>query len=137
MQRGERLNYDVLVGKSVLVAEDEYLIAEDLRLALIKVGAQVNGPHGAVASALRGCAAPPDAAVLDINLAGERVFPVAERLLAHGVPFVFTTGYDDLQLCLHVADEPCGRQAHGLRAAGVRGHVDVHGHLPDSVRRSR
>lgn len=116
MQRGERLNYDVLVGKSVLVAEDEYLIAEDLRLALIKVGAQVNGPHGAVASALRGCAAPPDAAVLDINLAGERVFPVAERLLAHGVPFVFTTGYDDLAIPAPFADCPRLRKPTGVRA---------------------
>jgi hypothetical protein len=39
-----------------------------------------------------------DAAVLDINLAGERVFPVANRLAELGIPFVFATGYGEAGL---------------------------------------
>ena len=37
---------------------------------------------------------PIDAAVLDINLSGENVFPLADALVERGVPFIFTTGYD-------------------------------------------
>lgn len=80
----------------VLVAEDEYMLADDLRLELEEVGAIVLGPVGALAEALAVIAAEPhiDGAILDVNLAGEAVYPAADALIARGVPIVFTTGYD-------------------------------------------
>jgi DNA-binding NtrC family response regulator len=80
----------------VLLAEDEFLIAEDLASALSAAGATVIGPAYSVAGALRlieSCGAL-DGAVLDVNLKGEAAFPIADALLGRGVPFVITTGYD-------------------------------------------
>lgn len=86
-----------LAGLSVLVAEDEFFVAEDLVYALEERGAHVIGPAATVARALDLVESTPDlaAAVLDINLKGEMIFPVADALLARGAPFVFATGYDD------------------------------------------
>lgn len=85
-----------LRGRRVLVVEDEYMLAEDLRCELEGAGAAVLGPVPSVADALALLARgpPPDAAILDVNLGGEMVFPVAEALRERGVPFVFATGYD-------------------------------------------
>lgn len=80
----------------VLAVEDEYFIAEELEAALRNAGATVVGPAPSVAAALdllEGGPAP-EAALLDVNLAGEMVYPVADRLTARGVPFLFITGYD-------------------------------------------
>ena len=84
----------------VLVVEDEYLLAEDLREELIEGGAAVIGPAQTVARALELVASPGrlDAAVLDINLGGELAYPVADALAERGVPFLFTTGYDSSAL---------------------------------------
>lgn len=85
-----------LRGRRILVAEDDYLLAGDLREMLERHGTQVLGPVPGVADALRLLEreAAPDAAVLDINLGGEMVYPLADALRARGVPFVFATGYD-------------------------------------------
>lgn len=82
-------------GCRILIVEDEYLIASGLRRALERAGASVLGPVPTVAEAvaLLAATAGVDGAVLDINLGGEPVFPVADALRARGVPFVFTTGY--------------------------------------------
>lgn|SRR5688572_16050045 len=78
----------------ILVAEDEYLLADALADALIALGAQVVGPVGGLAEALAlVTTAPIDGAVLDINLRGEMVFPLADALAADGVSYVFATGY--------------------------------------------
>jgi CheY-like chemotaxis protein len=86
-----------LKGRCLLVVEDEYIVAADLAASLESVGAQVIGPAGSVQEALTLVEMDEgrlDGAVLDINLRGERVFPVADALARRGVPFVFTTGYD-------------------------------------------
>jgi len=85
-----------LAGCRVLVVEDEYYIADDIARALRGLGAEVVGPVADRDEALALLAAGErvDAAVLDINLQGEMVYPVAEALTGHGVPFVFATGYD-------------------------------------------
>ncbi|MTE01603.1 response regulator [Paracoccus sp. YIM 132242] len=85
-----------LRNRRILVVEDDYLIAEDLRHDLEQAGAIVVGPVPSVDKALRLLDANPaiDAAVLDVNLNGERSFPVAERLEAKAIPFLFATGYD-------------------------------------------
>lgn len=81
----------------ILVAEDEYFLAEDLRASLQMYGAYVVGPVSTVCGGLDATRdhRRPDAAVLDINLSGEQVFPLADHLSRQGVPFLFTTGYDD------------------------------------------
>lgn len=80
----------------ILIVEDEYLLAEDLRAELAGVGAEIVGMAGTVDRALAEVDRIErlDGAVLDMNLGGEPVYPVADRLIAGGVPFVFTTGYD-------------------------------------------
>lgn len=85
-----------LSGKSVLMVEDEYLIADALCSALEMEDMRVVGPFPNVASAMQALdeGAAVDAAVLDVNLNGERVYPLADRLMAENVPIVLTTGYD-------------------------------------------
>ncbi len=81
----------------ILVVEDEYVLADELRAELGEVGAIVLGPAGTLAQALDLIRSGEqiDGAVLDVNLRGERVFPAADLLVERGVPFVFTTGYDE------------------------------------------
>lgn len=85
-----------LSGKSVLMVEDEYLIADALCSAFELEDVRVVGPFPNVASAMAALdgGATADAAILDVNLNGERVFPLADRLIADNVPIVLTTGYD-------------------------------------------
>lgn len=87
---------DILAGARIQVVEDEYLLADDLCDALLQAGAEVLGPFASVdgASAFLKRDEKVDAAVLDINLRGEMVFPLADALAAIGVPFAFATGYD-------------------------------------------
>ena len=86
-------------GPLVLVVEDEVLIAMDLERTLGRHGYRVLGPATTAAAALRlldGEA--PDVALLDVNLRGEPVTPVAEVLRARGVPFVLASAYDGARL---------------------------------------
>jgi CheY-like chemotaxis protein len=85
-------------GRLVLVVEDESLIAMDLELLLRRHGWRVLGPAATVAAALRLLRQgdTPDVALLDVNLRGEPVTPVAEELRARGVPFVLASAYDRL-----------------------------------------
>ncbi|MTH61682.1 HWE histidine kinase domain-containing protein [Paracoccus litorisediminis] len=83
-----------LTGARVLIVEDQALIALSLESDLIDHGMQVSGIAGNVAAALRLIDKDaPDLAVLDVNLNHESSLPIAERLLALAIPFVFATGY--------------------------------------------
>jgi CheY-like chemotaxis protein len=83
-----------LRGLRVLVVEDEFPILLMLEDMLTELGCVVAGSASRVAAALELLKAElPAAAVLDVNVAGEEVYPVAEILAANGVPFVFSTGY--------------------------------------------
>jgi CheY-like chemotaxis protein len=97
-----------LSGRRLLVVEDEYIIAADLVRELRRVGAEVVGPVRSVGDALSLIEAgePIDGAVLDINLGGERVYPVADALEAQGVPYVFATGYHLSSIPAEYADRP-------------------------------
>jgi CheY-like chemotaxis protein len=84
-----------LDGLRILVVEDNFLAAEVVRDALEHSGCTVVGPVGRVADGLHLAEREKlDGAVLDINLNGDRCFPIAEILKGRGVPFVFLTGYD-------------------------------------------
>jgi CheY-like chemotaxis protein len=84
-----------LSGRRVLVVEDEWIIARDLEQAFRKRGAEVAGPVPSLdkARALLAAGADLDGAVLDVNLGGQTVYPLADALAQSGVPFVFATGY--------------------------------------------
>jgi CheY-like chemotaxis protein len=85
----------LLMGRRVLVAEDEYLLAMVLQEGLEAHGATVQGPFSNVKDALASLVQTlPDIAVLDVNLRDELIYPVADRLLEAQVPMVLTTGYD-------------------------------------------
>jgi CheY-like chemotaxis protein len=60
-------------------------------------------------------AAQPDAAILDVNLGGQMVFPVVEVLRQRGVPFIFLTGYDPWSLPQAYADVPCFEKPFDVR----------------------
>ena len=84
-----------LEGLRILVVEDNFLAAEVVRDALERSGCTVVGPVGRVADGLHLAEQEKlDGAVLDINLNGDRCFPIAHALANRGVPFVFLTGYD-------------------------------------------
>lgn len=85
---------DVLRGRRILVVEDEALVAMELEFKLQAAGAQVFGPAASLPDAMT--AADQDgleAAILDVDLRGLDVFPVADKLKARGVPFLFYTGH--------------------------------------------
>ncbi|USI73800.1 response regulator [Sphingomonas morindae] len=85
-----------LRGCRLLVVEDEYFLAQDLRDHLTAAGATVIGPVGLIDEAVALIVATDaiDGAILDVNLQGEPAFPAADLLTARGVPILFTTGYD-------------------------------------------
>jgi CheY-like chemotaxis protein len=76
----------------IMVVEDEALIAMVLVDHLQEIGLSAVGPFSRVADALK-VGEELDAAILDVNLGGESVYPVADMLHARGIPFVFMTGY--------------------------------------------
>jgi two-component system, response regulator PdtaR len=83
----------------ILVVEDEFLIAMELDITLTNAGYQVLGPAPNVSAALGLLRAErPDAAVLDVNLAGEWVTPVAAVLRTMIVPFILTSAYGAAEL---------------------------------------
>ena len=84
-----------LNGLRVLVVEDELVIAMELESLLKRLGCIVLDPAPSVRRALCVLSGErPDAAVLDVNLQGQRVTPVAEALQQQDVPFVLVTGYE-------------------------------------------
>ena len=83
-----------LDGRRILVAEDEVIVALELALELEDRGAEVVGPAHSLTDALTlALAGGIDAAILDVDLQGEEVFPVAERLMTQEVPLLFHTGH--------------------------------------------
>lgn len=88
-----------LKGLRLLVVEDEAMIALMLEDMLDMFGCTVVGVAGALASGLvfaRDAGMAIDGAILDVNLGGEMVFPVATTLTDRGVPFIFCTAYSRL-----------------------------------------
>ncbi len=113
-----------LKGKRILVVEDEALIAVMVEDMLVDMGAEVVGPAATIDDAVelaRNEAL--DAAVLDVNVRGQRIDPVADTLMARGVPVLFATGYGEVKLAsgaqATVIDKPYTQDklARGIAAA--------------------
>jgi len=84
----------IFSGKRVLVVDDEFLVAMGLEDNLRSLGYVVVGPVGTLAGAMAAAAHEHvDAAILDVNLAGEAVYPAAAILAERGIPFIFCSGY--------------------------------------------
>ena len=78
----------------ILLVEDEFLVAMVAEEALIEFGCTVIGPVDRIEVAIELAESEPlDAALLDVNIAGNPVYPVAEVLARRGVPFAFVSGY--------------------------------------------
>lgn len=86
---------ELLRGKHILIVDDDYLVADQTRQELEECGAVIVGPVPSVDQALELLETLRiDAAILDINLDGEKVYPLADRLSERRIPFVFATGYE-------------------------------------------
>jgi DNA-binding response OmpR family regulator len=84
-----------LIGRRILLVEDELLISCLLEDILEDLGCTLVGPASRVDQALRLVAAETiDAVVLDVSLDEQLSYPVADALVARGIPFLFSTGYD-------------------------------------------
>jgi len=87
---------ETLDGLSILLVEDQLVIAMDAEIMLASKGAGAIETAASPAEALRKLANfNPDAAVLDVNLGTETSLSVAEELVRRNIPFVFATGYGD------------------------------------------
>lgn len=114
-------------GLSVLVVEDEALLALMLEDMLAEAGIRIVGPAMNHDAALRLVDTTPsiDAALLDVNVGGAPIYPLAARLVERGVPIVFATGYGREGLSAdwqahpvvqkpYATDEICGALAKAL-----------------------
>lgn len=82
-----------LTGKRVLIVEDRYLLADDMKRSLAEDGATILGPVFDLDTATELVrSGPTDLALLDIDLRGQMVFRLAETLDSLGIPFIFATG---------------------------------------------
>ena len=91
----------------ILVVEDWWVVAEELRARLERLKCVVVGP---VPSLQKGVLLAEneelDGAILDVDLNGHRVYPIADVLLRRGIPFIFATGFDSPHVSSHYKDIP-------------------------------
>ncbi len=104
-----------LTGARVLIVEDAVLLALELQTGLSEAGAMVVGPAYELEEALELVDQPIDIAVLDANLNGRSVTPVAEALARRGIPFIFATGYGDTGAAPGGFDAPVIRKPYDVR----------------------
>ena len=94
MEEGTVVTESELNGLRVLVVEDEAAISLLLEDMLLDFGCEVIGPAARLSAALDAVQRESiDLAILDVNVAGEPIYPVAEALVQRRIPFVFSTGY--------------------------------------------
>ena len=103
---------DGIDGLRLLLVEDEFVLALGLADSLADLGAVVVGPVATVEDALTLVQRVPeiDGAVLDVNLGHEVAYPVADALLARGIPFLFATANDRACLPERFAQVPLCRK---------------------------
>lgn len=101
-------------GLRILIVEDAVLLALELEAGLTEAGARVVGAAADVEEALKLIETPFDVAVLDANLNGTPVTPVAAALSAKGKPFIFATGYGDAAPAPEGFDAPVVRKPYNV-----------------------
>jgi CheY-like chemotaxis protein len=85
-----------LAGLRVFVAEDEFHVLQLVEDMLVELGCAIADSVSSLHAALdRAAATEGQIAVLDVNLRGKKIFPVAQILRERGIPIVFSTGYGD------------------------------------------
>ncbi|MEG3175424.1 response regulator [Sphingomonas sp. RB3P16] len=108
---------DLLTGRRILAVEDEMLVLMNIETALKDFGCSTICSASSVVEALALLARQSfDAAILDVNLGGEKSYQVADALVRLGVPFVFSTGYSDHGVRIDLEDRPVLRKPY-TRAA--------------------
>ena len=94
-----------LAGRRVMVVEDLYYLAMDVKAALAEAGAHVVGPFpNGKAASKKLTEGAPDCAILDVNLGEGASYELARTLRSEGVPFLFFTGYDPGAIPVEFAD---------------------------------
>jgi DNA-binding response OmpR family regulator len=108
-----------LKPRRILIVEDSPVVAPFTADLLAELGFAVVGPAPNMASAREMIDNEEfDAALMDIHIRGERVFPLCELLQARGVPFVLTSGYADWQMPEKWADAPRIQKPYTLEQIG-------------------
>jgi PAS domain S-box-containing protein len=105
---------DGVRGQRILIVEDAVLLALELEAGLTEAGACVTGTAADVDEAMLMAETPFDVAVLDANLNGVSVSPVAAALFARGKPFIFATGYGDASPAPEGYDAPVVRKPYNV-----------------------
>ncbi|TPG42603.1 response regulator [Sphingomonas koreensis] len=101
----------LLTGRRILVVEDEMLVMMNIEMALGDLGCSTICAAASVAEALALLANHSfDAAMIDVNLGGEKSYPVADMLIRRGIPFAFSTGYGDHGERMDLDDRPMLRK---------------------------
>lgn len=97
----------LLTGRRILVVEDEMLVLMNIEMALEDLGCSAITAAGNVEGALSLIAQQTfDAAIVDVNLGGDKSYPVADKLTERGIPFAFSTGYSDHSAGSDFSDRP-------------------------------
>ena len=97
----------MMKGLRVLIVEDEFLLALSLEDDLVMAGCVTIGPFSRLADATEATRREDfDLAILDVNLGGEPIYPLAEELLARGKRFLLLTGYGAESLPPHFRNLP-------------------------------
>jgi CheY-like chemotaxis protein len=93
-------SHSALFGLQIFLVEDEALVAATLEDMLAELGCTLVGAAATVTDALAAVqsAFDIDAAILDVNLGGEKVFPIADILVGRNIPIVFSTGFGPADL---------------------------------------
>lgn len=108
---------DSLRTRRILLVEDEVIIALAIEDMLTRIGCEVVGPAFSLAAGQALAASEPlDAAVLDLNLAGESSDQVAKTLQNRGIPFCFSTGYGSSAVPRAFQDRPVLQKPYTLQS---------------------
>lgn len=104
------------MASRVLIVEDESLLVMVLEDLLPELGYDVAATANSIATALEALTTHPvDLAILDINLAGEASFPIADALAARGTPFLFASGYGSTVVPARHDKAPLVQKPYGRR----------------------
>ncbi len=96
-----------LAGLRILVVEDWFPVAQQIQARLEELECIVVGPVPRLRKALSMARSEElDGAILDVDLNGERVYPVAAELQRRGIPFIFATGYQSPHVPAELRDAP-------------------------------